>query len=338
MVIDQRNAGAAISAATLGAGGFVVDRMQFYGTQSAKFSAQQNQGGITPPAGFTNYAGLTVASAYTVGASDIFGFYQWIEGYNVADLGFGSANANTITVSAWVYSSLTGQFGGTILNSAQNRSYPFSYTIPTANTWTQISVTIVGDTSGTWLKTNGQGMAVLFCLGAGSTFTGTANTWSGNNYWNSTGSNNIVGTSGATFYITGIQLEKGTQATSFEYRQHTTELQLCQRYTYRHSAEGNIDSYAPLGMGRYYDTNLAQLYVPFKVTMRTPPSSVTQVGNIFVNNTGLGGSAITLNFNETSSSGATVTGTATTGVTAGNATTFYADNTSNAALIFSAEL
>lgn len=230
MVIDQRNAGAAISAATLGTSGFVVDRMQFYGTQSAKFSAQQNQGSVTPPAGFTNYAGLTVASAYTVGASDIFGVYQWIEGYNVADLGFGSASAKTVTVSAWVYSSLTGQFGGTILNSAQNRSYPFSYSVPVANTWTQISVTIPGDTSGTWLKTNGQGMAVLFCLGAGSNFTGTANTWSSNNYWNTTGSTNIVGTNGATFYITGVQLEVGNNATGFDYRPYGTEFSLCERY------------------------------------------------------------------------------------------------------------
>ena len=134
------------------------------------------------------------------------------------------------------------------------------------------------------------------------------------------------------------QLEVGSTATSFDYRPYGTELALCQRYTYRHSAEGDIDNFAPLGMGRYFGTNAAQLYVPFKVTMRTSPSSVTQVGNIAVNDVAFNAFAITLALNETSSSGATLTGTTTSGTTAGNATTFYANGTSNAALIFSAEL
>ena len=336
MVIDQRNASASVTAND---GVFSVDRFSFACSQTGKGTAQRNAGSVTPPVGFANYLGFTSSSAYSVGASDYFVIQQAIEGFNFYDLGFGTAQAKTVCLSFQVYSSLNGTFGGVLKNYASTRSYPFTYSIPTANTWTTISVTIAGDTTGTWVGASNAGAAIVaFNLGTGSTYSGTAGAWAATNYVSATGATSVVGTNGATFYITGVQLEVGTQATSFEYRQHTTELQLCQRYTYRHSAEGNIDSYAPLGIGRYYDTNLAQLYVPFKVTMRTSPSSVTQVGNIFVNSTSLGGSAITLNFNETSSSGATVTGTATTGTTAGNATTFYADNTSNAALIFSAEL
>jgi hypothetical protein len=144
---------------------------------------------------------------------------------------WGTANAKTVTLSFWVYSSLTGTFGGALSNEAGNRSYPFSYTISSANTWTQASVTIAGDTTGTWTgATNGTGVNVRFGLGSGSTFSATAGAWGAGNIVQATGNVSVVGTNGATFYITGVQLEVGTQATSFEYRQCGTELALCQRY------------------------------------------------------------------------------------------------------------
>jgi len=333
--IDQRNAGASITAND---NTYAVDRFVLYASQSSKLTAQQNQGSVTPPTGFRNYLGYTSSSAYTVGASEQFTITQPIEGFNVADFGWGTADAKTVTLSFWVRSSLTGTFGGALRNAANNRTYPFSYTISAANTWEYETITIAGDTSGTWNTTNGYGLGVGFNLGAGASVSGTAGAWSGSGFASSTGATSVVGTNGATFYLTSVQLEVGTQATSFEYRQYQQELALCQRYTYRHSAEGDIDNFAPLGMGRYFGTNSAQLYVPFKVTMRTSPSTVTQVGNIAVNDVALNSFAITLTLNETASSGATVTGTTTSGTTAGNATTFYANNTSNAALIFSAEL
>jgi hypothetical protein len=277
-------------------------------------------------------------SAYSIVASDFFSFVQRIEGLNVSDLAWGTANAQSVTISFWARSSLTGSFGAALQNSALDRSYPFTYTINAANTWEYKTVTVPGDTTGTWLTTNGTGIQLRFNLGTGSDRTGPAGAWAGANYNAPNSTVSVVGTSGATFYITGVQLEAGSVATPFERRDYGRELIMCQRYTYRHSAEGDINNYAPIGMGRYYGTNAAQLYVPFKVTMRTSPSSVTQVGNILVNDLGLGGSLITLVLNEASSSGATLIGTATTGVTAGYATTFYANDTSNAALIFSAEL
>jgi hypothetical protein len=334
MVIDQRNNGALINPAVTG---LTVDRWTYFQSQTSKGTIGQDAGAVTPPAGFTDYLGFTSTSAYSVGVSETFGIYQWIEGYNIADLNLGTANAKIFTVSFWVRSSLTGTFCASITN-ATDASYSASYTINAANTWEYKTITIPAVSIGTWNSTNGAGIAVYFDLGTGSSLQSAVNTWAAVSSRSFSGATSVVGTNGATFYVTGVQFEVGSTATSFDFRSIGTELQLCQRYTYRHSAEGNIDSYAPLGIGRYYGTNLAQLYVPFKVTMRTSPSSVTQIGNIFVNDTGLGGSAITLIFNETASSGASVTGTATTGTTAGNATTFYADNTSNAALIFSAEL
>ena len=227
MEIDQRNAGAA-TANTIN--GYTVDRWSVNQSVTGKLIAQQNQGSVTPPAGFTNYLGVTSQSAYSVLTSDYYMISQSIEGYNVADLAWGTANAKTVTLSFWVRSSLTGTFGGVVKNSSTNRSYPFTYSIPTANTWTQISVTIAGDTSGTWLTTNGIGIYVQFGLGAGSTFSGTAGAWAAANYVTATGATSVVGTSGATFYITGVQLEQNTSATPFERRLYNQELANCQRY------------------------------------------------------------------------------------------------------------
>jgi hypothetical protein len=229
MVIDQRNAGASVTPTT-SAFGFPVDRMRIQITQNSKLTAQQNAGSITPPAGFKNYLGITSSSAYSVLAGDYFNVGQNIEGYNIADLGWGTANAQTVTLSFKVYSSLTGTFGGAVYNDAGSRSYPFTYSIPVANTWTTISITIAGDTSGTWQTTTATGITVNFSMGTGTTYSGTAGAWAGTFYASATGATSVVGTSGATFYITGVQLEKGTQATAFDYRDFGTELLLCQRY------------------------------------------------------------------------------------------------------------
>jgi hypothetical protein len=233
MVIDQRNAGASVTPTN---GQYLVDRFYYGASQASKFTAQQTPSATETgfatrvAAGFTNYLAFTVASAVSVGASDLFFFSQPIEGLNVTDLAWGTANAKTVTLSFLAYSSLTGTFGGALTNSAANRSYPFSYTISTANTWTSISVTIAGDTSGTWLTTNGVGIYLRFGLGAGSTFTAASGAWGAGNIIQPNSTVSVVGTGSATFYITGVQLEKGSTATSFDYRPYTTELQLCQRY------------------------------------------------------------------------------------------------------------
>jgi hypothetical protein len=228
MMIDQRNAGASVTPAN---GQYTIDRWAFSLAQASKLTCQQNAGSVTPPAGYTNYLGITSSSAYTVGAGENFNLLQRIEGFNVADLGWGTASAQTVTLSFWVRSSLTGTFGGVIQNSANNRSYPFTYTISAANTWEYETITIAGDTTGTWVgATNGLGLAIWFGLGVGSSLSGTAGAWSGSSLYSATGATSVVGTNGATFYITGVQLEKGFTATSFDYRPYGTELALCQRY------------------------------------------------------------------------------------------------------------
>ena len=229
MVIDQRNAGASVTPTD---GQYTLDRWKAGASAASKFSIQQSS---TAPVGFNFSMLATSLSAYSVGVNDNFEMFQFIEGFNSADFGWGTANAQTVTLSFWVRSSLTGTFGGSIQNSAFNRSYPFSYTISSANTWEQKSITIAGDTSGTWIgATNGTGIVLCIGLGAGTSRSGTAGSWAGATYYNATGATSVVGTNGATFYITGVQLEVGTVATSFDYRSYGTELALCQRYYYQY--------------------------------------------------------------------------------------------------------
>jgi len=267
MRISQRYGGNAVSAATLADGGYLVDRFQFLASQSAKFSAQQNQGSVTPPAGFSNYLGLTVASAVSIGSSDYFLLRQAIEGFNSADLAWGTASAATVTLSFRVYSSLTGTFGGALKNSANNRSYPFTYSVTAANTWTTITITVAGDTSGTWERGNSAGIYGTWGLGVGSTYSGTAGAWAGADYNSATGATSVVGTSGATFYITGVQLEAGTVATPFERRSYGQELALCQRYYYRDAAND-----VHIWSGKVDNGTTYHATTRFPVTMRATPT------------------------------------------------------------------
>jgi hypothetical protein len=235
MRIDQRNAGASVTPTD---GQYSVDRFQGRLNVAGKFTLQQNAGAVTPPAKFVNYLGATSTSAYSIGASETCMIVQAVEGVNVADLDWGTASAVTVTLSFWARSSLTGTFSGALQNSAGNRAYPFSYTINAANTWEQKSIIIAGDTAGTWLTTNGVGISLRFNLGSGSTFLGTAGAWTASDINGATGSVSVVGTNGATFYITGVQLEPGTVATPFERRSYGQELALCERY-YEFVAAGN---------------------------------------------------------------------------------------------------
>ena len=278
MVIDQRNNGASVAVTD---GVYTLDRWAFYSQTAiaSKGTVQQNAGAVTPPAGFTKYLGFTSSSAYTIGAGEGFGITQKIEGQNISDLGWGAIGASSVTLSFWVRSSLTGTFGGSVLNSSVTRSYPFSYVVNLANTWEQKTVTIAGDTSGTWLTTNGTGMYVFFGVGFGSTFSGAAGSWSGSQYLSVTGATSVVGTSGATFYITGVQLEKGTVATSFDYRPYGTELALCQRYYWKN---GGVTNYLPSFFGICTSTTNISVPIQYPVTMRATPSFSSGGGVGFV--------------------------------------------------------
>jgi hypothetical protein len=237
MVIDQRNAGASVTQTTSSL--YVTDRFSIRGSVTSKFTGQQS---TTAPTGFKNSLLCTSSSAYSVGSAEAFFAGQIIEGFNIADLGWGTANASTVTLSFWVRSSLTGTFGGSLCNYAGDRSYPFTYTISAANTWEQKSITVAGDTTGTWPTDNGGGIGLNIGLGAGATLSGTAGAWAAALYRSATGATSVVGTNGATFYITGVQFEKGSTATSFDYRPYGTELALCQRYFETFSLGGDFYS------------------------------------------------------------------------------------------------
>jgi hypothetical protein len=333
MVIAQRGT-SAITADT--SSQFPVDRFVCNGSTSGKFTAQQNAASVTPPSGFINYLGTTSSSAYSVPTGEAYSINHIIEGLNVTDLGWGAAGAASVTLSFWVRSSLTGTFGGVIKNNASNRSYPFSFTISSANTWEFETITISGDTTGTWLTTNGSGIVIIWSLGAGSSLLGTAGSWSASNLYGATGQTNVVGTNGATFYITGVQLEKGSTATSFDYRPYGTELSLCQRYYYRTSPGTQIAN------GLVNTTTAALGLLQFEVPLRTAPSALEQsgtAGNYRVRTSG--GVLTTCSSVPTFSSASIDTAffifTVASGLTAGQACMAEAVNTSGW-LAWSAEL
>jgi len=314
MRIDQRNVGASVTPTNDGQ--YTLDRWSVRLSQASKISVQRNAGSVTPPVGYTNYIGVTSLSSYTVSISDYFALVQYVEGFNMADLGFGSSGASSVTLSFWVRSSLTGTFGGSIENADVNRSYPFTFSILSANTWEKKSITISGDTSGTWGNDNGIGLRIHFGLGVGSASnrSNTAGSWVSAESFSATGATSVVGTNGATFYITGVQLEAGSTATDFERRPIGTELALCQRYFFNYDASVNLTSVASGSI--YGSTTIARVYMQFPATMRTTPTlslggqigcsggnSDETVSSILVSYGGYANALIDLNLNSAATNG-----------------------------------
>ena len=295
MVIDQRNAGAAVATPTSGSYQFILDRYSYAVNTTGKVTFQQAS--ATPAPSFGNYLAITcsgVVSSYAAG--DYYYFTQPIEGYNTYDLMYGTSSAKTTTLSFWTYSNLTGTFGGAFINNATNRSYPFTYTISSANTWAQVSITVPGDTTGTWVgNTNGCGLRVCWGLGVGSTYSGTAGSWSSNYYVTASGiTTNLLSSTSNYLYITGVQLEVGTQATSFDFRDYGRELMLCQRYFEKNAAQGTAPQQGLGPSGQVYGGGLTAYSttyaraprIRFAVVKRTAPSitfyrsSVAQGGTV----------------------------------------------------------
>jgi hypothetical protein len=310
MDISQGAAGATITPAVTSAyvTNYPVDRFQVLVGAASKLTTAQAS---VAPAGFSFSTLITSSSAYTVGAGEVFVIRQNIEGFNTADLGWGTADAQTVTLSFWVRSSLTGTFGGSLQNSASNRSYPFTYTINAANTWEYETITIAGDTTGTWIgATNGIGIRVNLGLGVGATFSGTAGAWAGSDFDSATGATSVVGTSGATFYVTGVQLEKGSVATSFDFRSYGTELALCQRY---------YEVFGSGGVGGARTNTTWSMVHSFKVNKRASPT-LTHIANYTLLIPGINTfTASALTSSSVTTFGASINVTVNTGDTAGRA-------------------
>jgi hypothetical protein len=330
MTIDQRNNGAAVTVSS-GSGFYGVDRFNLY-SGSGTYSLQRV---ADAPSGFSYSEKITVTSAGSSGtASAALHFEQKIEGYTIADLGAGTSSAKTVTLSFWVKSSIAGTYSLHFGNDT-DRFYVTTYSINAANTWEQKSVTITLATSGTWNATNGRGLEVLWSLLAGSDYTtSTLNQWSTAEDYQATGSVQFGETLNATWQVTGVQLEVGSSASSFEYRPYGTELVLCQRYCFRVS--GNTDN-TPGYPFTTYTNSSGIVSVPFPVTMRTAPSF------IFSGTARIQSVADSANFNSgLSIVGATTTGTGLSLTGASNMTANAAGHfqfrANNSYLLFTAEL
>jgi hypothetical protein len=335
MVIDQRNAGASVTQGTSDT--YSLDRFLGYGNITSKFTMQQSS---TAPAGFVNSVVITSSAATVVGSSDQYYFAQKIEGFNTADLGWGTANAKTVTLSFWARASVIGTYSVFLLNDGSAYSYVANYTISVADTFEYKTITIVAPTVGTWLTTNGLGIYLGWDLGSGSTLNQTAGSWQAANKRATSGSTQLVATSGATLYLTGVQLEVGSTATSFDYLDYGRSLIQCQRYYYTIGGE-SVYQYAGIGMA-FSTTQMFGLTVPFPVNMRAVPSfSYSALGNWYFDNgagTGLTPTAITQDAQEASFKTGNIRGTVASGFTAGRAVAMGANNTTSARLNWSAEL
>jgi len=332
MRIDQRNAGAAVTATD---GGYQIDRCQTF-TESADgvFTVQRV---ADAPAGFINSAKITVTTAdASIGASQRYLFVQNIEGFNAADLGFGATGASTVTLSFWAKSSITGTFGGSLLNSSFNRAYPFNYSISTANTWEYKTVTIAGDTSGTWAKDSSVGFRLMFGIGVGSGLAGPVNTWSASSYYQPTGSVNLISTLNATLNITGVQLEAGSVATPFEHVDYSEMLRRCQRYFISYGGTG---VYERIGTSLNNATNNSITMFTFPVEMRSIPTfGYTAVGNFGLYD---GQNVITVtgfSIDSPSTKVCTVGVGVASGLTTKSMVQFLTNNTTSARATWSAEL
>lgn len=237
MRLDQRNAGASVTVAGL-TGDYTLDRWKAYEFSDGAATIIRS---ATAPVGFSSSLLWTTTTADASLAAGQFAMIeQRIEGFNISDLAWGTSSAKPVTLSFYVRSSLTGTFSGAIVNgtSPSDRSYVFNYTISSANTWEYETITIPGDTTGTWNTDNTTGMVVRFSMGSGTTYQTTANAWTAGNFLATSAGTSVIGTLNATFYVTGVQLEAGSTATPFERRSYGQELALCQRY-YQKSYELN---------------------------------------------------------------------------------------------------
>ena len=338
MVIDQRNNGASVTAND---GTYALDRTYFNMQTNSKGTGQRSS---DAPAGFKNSLIYTNGSAYTVGANETYGIIQRIEGYNIADLAWGTASAKSVTLSFWVKSSLTGTFGGALKTATGTAyTYAFTYTINAASTWEFKSITIPGPTVGTWDSTNGTGVTVALGLGNGANTSISPNSWTAGNVWSATGAVSVLATASATWQITGLQFEVGDVATSFDFRSYGTELALCQRYCF--TIRGNSDysngfsRYLGLGNG----TNQFLFMPQYPVMMRTPPTLITSnftAGNLDLYNYATAGALTfsSLSLGEGDVVHGQVTILTTSGVSTGQNCSWRWNGNPNAYIGFSAEL
>ena len=337
MVIDQRNGGASVTGSA-SAAKFAADRFSLFANTTGTITIQQVS---DAPDGFANSNKVTCTSAATSDSSATrVQLYHAIEGHNIANLAFGSSSAKAITLSFWVKASNTGTYGGSFVNGATNRSYPYQYTISASNTWEYKIITISGDTTGTWATDNTTGMYVFWSLGIGSNFEGTANQWNGAFDIGPPSSFSLKDNLNATLQITGVQLEVGDTATPFEHRSYSDELQRCQRYFIKETSDTNDYPLGSISGYVYSSVNAALGYKASPQMRATPSISFSNITYRGGTNSGTNSANPITNIASVDGNGSTVTFTATTSGTLEQGTLVVLCNTnaSNSHIQFDAEL
>ena len=232
---------------------------------------------VDGPAGFTNSLLFLNGTGAAVGAGDFLKMVQFIEANNITDWQMGTATAQQLWLSFWIKSSIAPYVGcGSLRNAAFDRSYCFNFNITNAGAWEKKIIAIPGDTTGTWVTTGaGIGARVAITAAAGSAYHGAPNVWSAGNFFGTAScTNTIMSTNGATFQVTGVQLEAGPSPSSFVRRPFGEELALCQRY-YEKSYDPGVklgDASVPDGFSFVYSVGpvaiTAGTSVEFKVSKR----------------------------------------------------------------------
>jgi len=324
--------------------GFSADRFRGFNVGTGACSIIQASNVPSSTYGFINSVQIDVTTADTsIAAGELYMIRQTIEGLNITDLAWGTANAKTITISFWVSSSKTGTHFVAFKNSAQDRCYAASYSVSVADTWEFKTITVAGDQSGTWLTTNGTGIQVTWALAVGSTYqTATANVWAAGDGYATSAQVNVMDSTANNFYITGVQLEAGTTASPFEYRQYGTELALCQRYYEQWNGASN---YTPAGTGLASGTTSVIFAWIYKVTKRTAAVSLVSSSAAALSPSNGSGSVTVSNVVQivgvtqvNDQSMMVQAGVATTPFTTGQASIVYLTNASTNYIAASAEL
>tara|TARA_R100000995_G_scaffold36735_1_gene16785 strand:- start:1165 stop:2313 length:1149 start_codon:yes stop_codon:yes gene_type:complete len=331
MRVDQRDGTATINATSVT---YNVDRWLGRGVASAGvFTLAQD---TTSPANFTNSLKATVTTAdSSIASGSSYRVQQMIEGNNIADLNWGTSDAQSVTLSFWVRSSVTGTFGGSVANGDYDRFNVFSYTISVADTWEYKTVTITGDTSGTWYTNTSIGIRLNFSLGAGSTLLASAGSWGSSAKEGVTGQTNVIATNSATFYVTGVQLQTGSGASNFEYLQFGQQMLLCQRYFY---SLGGTAAYEFIAHGMFTGTTTPLLRAELPVKMRSAPTlstSGTFLTKAGSSNLATASFSVDQSATQTYSFSATVSGGSST---IGYAALMFVNNSTAARFNFSAEM
>jgi hypothetical protein len=292
MLIDQRHNGAS----NTDSNGYHTDRFrtQVGGMDELVQTYQQISDG---PPGFPKSLKITTTGPETTIVDNEFvSVYQKIEGQNLQDFAYGTSSAKSVTVSFYVKSSIIGTFGYTVYrNESTDRAINKTYTINNANTWERKTITLEGDTAQAIGNDNADNWWNCWHLASSPYYKSDPAprwaTYDGNNWAGYHEQNGVVTTNGATWQITGVQIEIGKNATEFEHRSYGEELALCQRY-YVEDSTGGADT--PLMYFFQYSNAYRMLQIPFPVPMRTStPTVVITMGS------GSGTTGLTQNYTRT---------------------------------------